>query len=55
VTHELFRIREDPGEYNNLAQKHPERVQSMSQAILRWGRLIYDCEPVRWLGGVCMP
>jgi hypothetical protein len=19
------------------------------------GRLIYDCEPVRWLGGACMP
>jgi hypothetical protein len=19
------------------------------------GRLIYDCEPIRWLGGVCKP
>jgi arylsulfatase A-like enzyme len=115
VTHELFHIREDPGEYTNLAQEHPERVQSMAEAILRWralhpingtrarigsppgwhppldwadyprpentlqpqpvesmaptktslhlldylygdrGRLIYDCEPIRRLGGVCLP
>jgi hypothetical protein len=115
VTHELFHIGQDPGEYTNLAQEHPERVQSMAEAILHrralhplngtrarisappgwhppldWadcprpkatlqpqpvesmapsktslhlldymygdrGRLIYDCEPVRWLGGVCRP
>ncbi|MBW2273729.1 MAG: sulfatase-like hydrolase/transferase [Deltaproteobacteria bacterium] len=115
VTHELFKISEDPGEYTNLAQAHPERVQAMAEEILHWralypingtrarisappgwhppldwadyprpqatlqaqpvesmaptrpqqylldfmlgdrGRLVYDCEPVRWLGGVCKP
>jgi arylsulfatase A-like enzyme len=115
VTHELFHISEDPGEYTNLAQEHPDRVQSMAEEILRWralypingtrarissppgwhppldwadytrpeailqsqpaesmaptkatlhildymhgdrGRLIYGCEPIHWLGGVCMP
>jgi len=115
LTHELFKISEDPGEYTNLAQAHPERVQEMAEAILHWralypingtrarisappgwhppldwadyprpastlqpdpiesmapekvhlhlldfmagdrGRLIYDCEPIRWLGGVCKP
>jgi arylsulfatase A-like enzyme len=115
VTHELFRIREDPGEYNNLAQQHPDVVHEMAKEILRWralhpingtrariasppgwhppldwadyprprselqpqpvesmaptrtslhlldyvhgdrGRLIYDCEPVPWLAGICLP
>jgi arylsulfatase A-like enzyme len=115
VSHELFRIADDPGEYNNLAQPHPQLVRDMARIILRWrslhpingvrariaappgwhpprdwagyprpleslqesaassmaptsviehlldymhgdrGRLIYDCEPVRWLGGACLP
>ncbi|WP_419834734.1 sulfatase-like hydrolase/transferase [Endozoicomonas atrinae] len=34
VTHELYNLAEDPGEYNNLASKHPGRVGKMSQEIL---------------------
>lgn len=115
VRNELFRIDEDPGEYNDLAQLHPERVQEMAESIARWrslyplngtrarissppgwlpprdwatypqpssklldepvesmapnegalrvldyrsgerGRLIYDCEPLWGIGGVCKP
>jgi arylsulfatase A-like enzyme len=115
LTHELFRIRDDPGEYNNLAQQHPDVVQSLARKIAYrrslypingvrgrisappgwhppkdWadyprplaelqdspassmaptptierlldynhgtrGRIIYDCEPISWLGGVCPP
>jgi arylsulfatase A-like enzyme len=115
VKHELFHIADDPGEYNNLAQAYPDRVQEMAKAILHWralyplngtrarissppgwhpplnwatyprpadelqqesvesmaptsgslhvldylsgdrGRLIYDCEPLFGIGGVCKP
>ena len=34
VTHELYNLAEDLGEYNNLASKHPGRVGKMSQEIL---------------------
>lgn len=34
VIHELYNLGKDPGEYNNLASKHPDRVGKMSQAIL---------------------
>lgn len=114
VTSELFNILEDPGEYNNLAQKHPEIVRRLATEIRNWrqrypingtrariasppgwhapkdwadyprssnelqerpatnmapnsrseraldaalgerGRLIYNCEPKRWIGGVCI-
>lgn len=115
VTNELFRIKDDIGEHNNLAQQHPKVVAALSRDILRWrslypingtrarissppgwhppkdwasyprpleelqadpatsmapskatefmldfmmedrGRLIYNCEPNRWLGGICKP
>ncbi|KEI71736.1 sulfatase-like hydrolase/transferase [Endozoicomonas elysicola] len=34
VTHELYNVADDPGEYNNLASEHPRRVGRMAQAIL---------------------
>ncbi len=34
VTHELYNVADDPGEYNNLASEHPRRVGKMAQAIL---------------------
>jgi arylsulfatase A-like enzyme len=33
---ELYQLRTDPGEANNLAQKHPEIVQRLSQSLLAW-------------------
>lgn len=110
VTNFLFRITDDPNEYQNLAQTYPEVVVEMAQEIRHWrhlypvagtrselmpppgwkaplnwadypqqpselqpnasggmppenairmldwqygenGRLIYNCEPYRWLGG----
>jgi arylsulfatase B len=114
VTHYLFRIQDDPNEYNNLATLHPDVVQEMSRKIQDWralypingtrsqlaappgwrapldwasypvaldklqdkpagsvapsesiervldwlhgerGRLIYDCSPKWWLGGICL-
>jgi arylsulfatase A-like enzyme len=115
VKNELFRVADDPGEFNNLAQQHPDIVQELSREAIRWrslypingtrarissppgwhppkdwasfprpiselqdqpatsmapskateymldfmmedrGRLIYNCEPNRWLGGICIP
>jgi arylsulfatase A-like enzyme len=116
VTNYLFRIKDDPNEYNNLAAQYPEVVQELSRLIqerralypingtrsklapppgwrapldwvdypipldelqpetakgpaaehsetieraLDWqhgerGRLLYDCVPKWWLGGVCL-
>ena len=114
VTNYLFRPGEDPNEFNNLAQAHPDVVQELSRAIYDWralhpvngthnylvpppgwrapkdwatypiplddlqegpargmapsdllkraldaqheerGRLVYDCQPKWWLGGVCL-
>nr|WHW29698.1 putative arylsulfatase [uncultured bacterium] len=114
VTSELFNILEDPGEYNNLAQEHPDIVNRLAAEIRNWrqrypingtrariasppgwhapkdwadyprpsselqerpatnmapnsrsermldaalgerGRLIYNCEPKRWMAGVCV-
>ena len=114
VTNYLFRIQEDPNEYNNLAQAHPDVVQDLSARINDWralypingtrtqlmpppgwrapvawatypipldelqagpapgmppnkqierildmqhgerGRLVYDCAPKWWLGGMCL-
>ena len=69
VTNYLFRIQEDPNEYNNLAQAHPEVVQAgpapgmppnkQIERILDMqhgerGRLVYDCAPKWWLGGMCL-
>lgn len=115
VKNELFNLKDDPGEFTNLALQYPDRIQSMAKDILAWralypingtrarisappgwhpprdwadyprpsetlqdraatsmapfrtaehlldvqlgdrGRLIYNCEPVRWLGGICPP
>lgn len=46
VTNELFQIKEDPYEYNNLAQKYPEVVQEMSEQILKW-RALYPINGTR--------
>lgn len=114
VTNYLFRPVEDPNEFNNLAQVHPEIVRELSRAIYDWralhpvngthnylvpppgwrapkdwatyprpldelqeepapgmapsellkraldaqheerGRLVYDCAPKWWLGGICL-
>jgi arylsulfatase A-like enzyme len=39
VTTHLFRIGEDPNEYNNLATAHPDVAAEMSQAIHEWRNL----------------
>jgi len=39
VTNYLFRIQDDPNEYNNLAQAHPEVVQKLSNMIREWRAL----------------
>jgi arylsulfatase A-like enzyme len=39
VTTHLFRIDEDPNEYNNLATAHPDVAAEMSQAIHEWRNL----------------
>jgi arylsulfatase A-like enzyme len=46
VQHELFRITDDPGEYNNLAQAHPDRVQKMAASIASW-RALYPLNGTR--------
>ena len=46
VTNHLFRIQEDPYEYNNLAQEHPDVVQVLSDEIRRW-RALYPIAGVR--------
>ncbi len=114
VTNYLFRPKEDPNEYNNLAQAHPDVVARLGKEIFDWralhpvngthnylvpppgwrapkdwasypipiedlqdepahgmaptdmlkrvldmqhgerGRLVYDCAPKWWLGGLCL-
>ena len=46
ITNHLFRIAEDPYEYNNLAQEHPEVVQQLAQEIRDW-RALYPIAGVR--------
>ena len=46
VTNHLFRISEDPYEYNNLAQKHPDVVEELSGQIRDW-RALYPIAGVR--------
>ncbi len=46
VTHSLFRIADDPYEYNNLADEHPEVVADMAKAIHRW-RTLYPISGTR--------
>ena len=46
VTNYLFRISEDPHEYNNLASKHPDIVEEMARAITDW-RALYPISGTR--------
>jgi len=46
VTNYLFRIEEDPNEYNNLAQAHPKIVQRLSEKIHEW-RALYPISGTR--------
>lgn len=46
VTNYLFRIQDDPNEYNNLATLQPEVVQDMSRRIQQW-RALYPINGTR--------
>ena len=46
VTNYLFRIADDPNEYNNLAEEHPDVVADMAAAIHRW-RTLYPVSGTR--------
>lgn len=46
VTNYLFKIAEDPYEYNNLASDYPEVVDDMSRAIMDW-RALYPVSGTR--------
>ncbi|MCB1703635.1 MAG: sulfatase-like hydrolase/transferase [Halioglobus sp.] len=46
VTNYLFRIEDDPNEYNNLAQSHPDVVQALSGMIRDW-RALYPINGTR--------
>ena len=39
VSHQLFNLKDDLGEYNNLANKYPKRVQAMAKELLEWRAL----------------
>lgn len=51
VTNHLFKIQEDPNEYNNLAQAYPDIVQDMTNSIRDW-RALY---PISGTRGQLMP
>jgi len=51
VTNYLFKIAEDPNEYNNLAAEYPDIVVSMSKAISEWRAL----HPVSGTRSVLIP
>ncbi len=46
VTNHLFKINDDPNEYNNLAQRYPEKVQELAQLIRQW-RALYPISGTR--------
>ncbi|MEE9606153.1 MAG: arylsulfatase, partial [Myxococcota bacterium] len=46
VTNYLFRIRDDPYEYNNLADAHPDVVAELAAAIHHW-RTLYPVSGTR--------
>ena len=51
VTNYLFKITDDPNEYNNLAAEYPDKVFSMSKAISEWRAL----HPVSGTRSVLIP
>lgn len=46
VTNHLFRIAEDPNEYNNLAESHPQKVSELAELIRDW-RALYPINGTR--------
>ena len=46
VTNYLFRIKEDPNEYNNLASQYPEVVEKLADKIHYW-RTLYPVAGTR--------
>ena len=46
VTNHLFRISEDPNEYNNLAAAHPDLTAAMAERIRNW-RALYPIHGTR--------
>lgn len=46
ITNYLFQIQDDPNEYNNLAQKFPDQVSKMAEAIHYW-RTLYPVAGLR--------
>ena len=46
ITNYLFKIKDDPNEYNNLAQKHPDVVEELSREIHHW-RSLYPATGTR--------
>ncbi|WP_345334931.1 sulfatase-like hydrolase/transferase [Ferrimonas pelagia] len=52
VVNELFKIDEDPNEYQDLAAEHPERVAEMAAAIKDW-RTLHPANGIR--GNVVAP
>lgn len=46
VTNQLFKISEDPNEYNNLASEYPEVVAKLSDEIMDW-RSLYPINGTR--------
>ncbi len=46
ITNYLFRIQDDPNEYNNLAQEFPDQVSKMAEAIHYW-RTLYPVAGLR--------
>lgn len=46
IRNELFNIRDDPGEYKDLAAKYPDRVKELAPAIKSW-RSLYPINGVR--------
>jgi len=46
VTNHLFRISDDPNEYNNLASAHPDVVQELAERVQSW-RALYPISGTR--------
>jgi hypothetical protein len=37
---ELYNLNEDLGETNNLAETHPDKLQELHQAMIRWRKAV---------------